>query len=254
MAPGRCSSSARRRQILNSQSLYSAQDKRQQLPNTLRQRFQKLQALITKLRTKLEEAYASPLLIQDLIITVTPEFIQRQIKSQREVFDHWKTSTDKKKLYQEVYEAVKAEIREEESLALQANNPDIRPSNLPELVAATDLLLEKHHLTRQQWEFGGALWSLYEREKTPNQSIFDRLKQEKLLRDKIAAERRKVTARQPRIQRWIHTSEAQLQRITANINSLLEAQNMTREQWAPGSELMTSLQNEGILVAMDGIT
>lgn len=29
---------------------------------------------------------------------------------------------------------------------------------------------------------------------------------------------------------------------------------MTREQWAPGSELMTSLQNEGILVAMDGIT
>jgi len=67
-------------------------------------------------------------------------------------------------------------MREEESLALQANNPDIRPSNLPELVAATNLLHEKHHLTRQQWEFGGAIWSLYEQEKTPNQSIFDRLK------------------------------------------------------------------------------
>jgi len=47
----------------------------------MRQRFQKLQALITKLRTKLEEAYALPLLIQNLIITVIPEFILRQIKS-----------------------------------------------------------------------------------------------------------------------------------------------------------------------------
>ncbi|KAF8416598.1 hypothetical protein EV426DRAFT_578641 [Tirmania nivea] len=100
VGPGRCSSSARQRQILSAQSLYSAQDKRQRLPGILRKRFQKLQVLKTKLRTKLKEVYALPLdipvpglgplgvPIQGLRITVTLEFIRKQIQSKQEIFNH----------------------------------------------------------------------------------------------------------------------------------------------------------------------
>lgn len=255
VAAGRCSSTPRRAQILNTQSMKSALTKRLLLPQSLRLRYERTLKLIGKLETVLETAFTRPLEIgAGRQIEWGREFLQEQIESQRSVFRDWKSPSNKRKELQEVYDALRAEIEEKKRLANETlSTPSTRSRQgiqvrreLPELMSTTENLLRKHHQSRADWSVGGSLWGLFEQEKRDVVIVFEAIKKELELSELIEVERRKPGAEDPTIQQWLNSAQIRLGFLKEESDRLLRLYNLSRAELAPGTVAWDQLNCEHI--------
>lgn len=257
IAAGRCSSAERRRQLLDAQSLYSAMQKRLELPLVLLRRFKRVERLQNSLDAALNVIFNTPIELagdnEDNEFSWDQDFIRAQIESQENIWRYWKVEAERKKEYQEVFDSLKREETEERRLLNDRGDSDTEAdhSRFPELIERTNQLLLKHGQTREDWKTGGPLRLLFEKEKTTAEKAYNALTKEKDLEKQIKSQRLKVMRHHEKLKKWLDNAEHKLVMLRTESDRLIALDHTRREDWEPGSALWDRLTADTVFSKLE---